>query len=770
MKRITLDSLSKLGMGNNMVEDLLDQQVREIEAILGEEYRGMGNKILSMFLQSGNRVQLSEDNIANELYAKKGIPRNKIERVLDQMTSTNLLRKTPGGKYELSNNLLAQRAFQKVEAENRVLRTMRSTIRDRMQRKEFLDEQYLNYITSSLELLELNPEEADFVRESREAIQRNKRRRGYLFVLIFMAITAMALLAWFQSRVAEKNSKKLAQINIQLNESRDSLNQALETEKESANTIQQSLDFAIAEKQRADSLAKVAKEYAAQAKAEAARANENARQAQSERNRAKQEAANAIRSSELARQAEAKATQSAEKAERLRIEAKNAEIDADKARKRAVVFSNAVIALNAALKSQELDDPRLQALVARQAYNIVSSSPELGLTRHPYIYNALYYAVKDVDPSTQFRSKAQEGSIRDIVFQSNGKRFFTTGSDGKVIQWDIDEWNALGVPAHRRTLLPFDGDAVHNSLSLSADEGQLLVGGELNYMQVYNFGNKTTQRIPWPKGKTREELTACHFLNNTGAVAGMGFRHAYYKSGSNAPMRDIPKLYSGASTFLETDRGMIPLSAQFIYRDGDTEFNIEGLINGRMVRQERHTRNITLQSNYGVLTGLAAQQSSGAGLMAFGFQNGQILLGRMDVATLDINNLVPLFKQNQSPIVHLAFSPNGRYLAAASLDGRATLWDLKIYESDPTYQPLLLEDHEGWATSICFSPDERFLLVGTKNGEVAFWNLDPRVYAEHLCNQLRSRYLSPRYDEMESTDWRRFFGTDIKQQKVCGGN
>jgi WD40 repeat protein len=142
----------------------------------------------------------------------------------------------------------------------------------------------------------------------------------------------------------------------------------------------------------------------------------------------------------------------------------------------------------------------------------------------------------------------------------------------------------------------------------------------------------------------------------------------------------------------------------------------------------------------------------------------------MDVATLDISNLVPLFKQNQSPIVHLAFSPNGRYLAAACLDGRATLWDLKIYESDPTYQPLLLEDHEGWATSICFSPDERFLLVGTKNGEVAFWNLDPSVFAEHLCNQLRARYLSPRYDEMESTDWRRFFGNDIKQQKVCGGN
>lgn len=769
MKKITLDSLDQVGTGNNIVEDLLDQQVREIETILGENYQGMGNKILSMFVQSGNRVQLSESAIAEELRSKKGLGFMMVQRILEQMLQASLLRKTPGGKYELSNNLLAQRAFQKVEAENRVLRTMRSNIRDRMARKELLDEHYLNYITSSLDLLDLTPEEYGFVEESRDAIQRRKRRRGFLLTLFVTVLSLMAFWATIQTWEAKKNAKELAVRNIEIRASRDSLSITAENERASRITALQNLDFALEEKRRADSLAKIATANAIRANAEANRANENAKKAQSEKDRAEREAKGAISASQAARRAEDEAVRSAQRAERLRIEAQNAEKDAQAARQRAIVFSNAVVALNAALKSQELDDARLQALVARQAYNIVSASPELGLTRHPYIYNALYYAVKDLDNNLRFRNKAHQGSVRDIVFQEDGKRFFTTGSDGQVVQWDINEWNALGVPAHRQTHLPFEGDAVHNSLALSPNEDRLLVGGELNFLQVYNLKNKMVKRFDWPKGKSAEEIFAVGFLNNTGALVGMGRSHFYYLKDENVAITEIPKVNSRASTFLNTSQGVVSLTVQVLYEEL-TKFNIEGWINGRLYRQEFGTRQITAQSNYGNLTSIAAQQAGGAGLLAMGFQNGQIVLGKMDANTLVTTNPVSLFKQNQSPIVDITFSANGRYLAAASLDGRVTIWDLKISETDPTYQPLLLEDHEGWATSVCFTPDEKFLLVGTKNGEVAFWNLDPRVYAEHLCNQLQINYLSPRYDVMDTQDWSRFFGKEIKQQRVCGGN
>ncbi|AEE52424.1 WD40 repeat domain-containing protein [Haliscomenobacter hydrossis] len=597
-----------------------------------------------------------------------------------------------------------------------------------------------------------------------EANRERARALRFLKVVVGFVVVAIltSLLASIQTCETRRKSLELVKKNDELNGSRDSLRYAFENEQLIAAELLLEQQEAVAQASRADSLLVVAK-------SEASRANENASRAQSEKNRAEREATSAIRSSESARRAEAEAVRSADRAERLRIEAEKAEKDAQAARQRAIVFSNAVVALNAALKSQELDDARLQALVARQAYNIVSASPELGLTNHPYIYNALYYAVKDVDPAIRFRFKAHGGSVRDIVFQSNGRRFFTAGSDGRVVQWDIEEWNALGVPSHRSSELPFDGDAVHNTIALSPNEDRLLVGGELGSLQVYNFGNKMIKRYDWPKGKGTEEIFAAGFLNNSGALVGMGRTQAYYFKDENALVQEMPKLNSSVSTFLKTSNGVLPLNAQFVYKEL-AEFSIEGLVNGRMLSWKGATRQITAQSNYGLLTALAGEQLAGAGLLAFGFQNGQIVLGRMDVANLEINNLVALFKQNQSPIVDLAFSSNARYLAAASLDGRVTLWDLKISESDPTYQPLLLEDHEGWATSICFSPDDRFLLVGTKNGEVAFWNLDPQVYAEHLCAILRLRYLSPRYDEMDTNDWRRFFGNDIKQQKICGGN
>jgi hypothetical protein len=768
LKKITLDSLNQLGTGNNIVEDLLDQQVREIETILGEKYRGMGNKVLSMFVQGGNRVQLSESSIAEELKRKKDLGLTMVQRILEQMTQANLLRKTPGGKYELSNNLLAQRAFQKVEAENRVLRTMRSNIRDRMARKELLDEHYLNYITSSLGLLDLTPEEYAFVEDSRDSIQRKKKWRGILLTLFISALSLMAFWATMQTFETQRYAEDLEKSKDLVELKNDSLKRANDEANKYAADVVIEREDAVREAARADSLKIVAEANAKLARAEAARANKNAEKAKAEKIRAETQAASAKLSSEAAQRAEAAAKLSAERAETAAKIAEAAKVDAEKARQRAIVFSNAVVALNAALKSQELDDARLQALVARQAYNIVSASPELGLTRHPYIYNALYYAVKDIDNNLRFRNKAHQGAVRDIIFQEDGKRFFTTGSDGQVVQWDINDWNALGVPAHQPKRLPIEGDAVHNALALSPNEDRLLVGGELGYLQVYNLKNKLVKRFDWPKGKSTEEIFSVGFLNN-GSLVGMGRSHFYYLKDENAAIADIPKVSSRASTFLSTSQGVISLTVQVLYEEL-TKFNIEGLINGRLYRQEFATRQINAQNKYGALTSIAAQQAGGAGLLAMGFQNGQIALGKMDANTLVVSkNPVFLFKQNQSPIVDITFSANGRYLAAASLDGRVTIWDLEISETDPTYQPLLLEDHEGWATSVCFTPDERFLLVGTKNGEVAFWNLDPRVYAEHLCNQLRINYLSPRYDQMDDKDWRRFFGTEIKQQRVCGG-
>ena len=64
----------------------------------------------------------------------------------------------------------------------------------------------------------------------------------------------------------------------------------------------------------------------------------------------------------------------------------------------------------------------------------------------------------------------------------------------------------------------------------------------------------------------------------------------------------------------------------------------------------------------------------------------------------------------------LAVSPEGRYIATSSPDGKILLWDTT---SNDRAKPLLVEG----TASLTFSPDDRWLSIGSQN-EIRLWNLD----------------------------------------------
>ena len=68
----------------------------------------------------------------------------------------------------------------------------------------------------------------------------------------------------------------------------------------------------------------------------------------------------------------------------------------------------------------------------------------------------------------------------------------------------------------------------------------------------------------------------------------------------------------------------------------------------------------------------------------------------------------------------MCFSPNGRWLASASLDGRVGLWDVHARR-----QFALLPGHLGYAWGAAFSPDGRRLATGGTgtNDAVKLWDL-----------------------------------------------
>ncbi|PSB22803.1 hypothetical protein C7B76_02500 [filamentous cyanobacterium CCP2] len=69
----------------------------------------------------------------------------------------------------------------------------------------------------------------------------------------------------------------------------------------------------------------------------------------------------------------------------------------------------------------------------------------------------------------------------------------------------------------------------------------------------------------------------------------------------------------------------------------------------------------------------------------------------------------------------IAVSPNGAYIATASLDGSIQLWK-------PDGTPLVtMQGHSDRAWSVAFSPDSSVLMSSGADGKINFWNLDGKL-------------------------------------------
>jgi len=87
-------------------------------------------------------------------------------------------------------------------------------------------------------------------------------------------------------------------------------------------------------------------------------------------------------------------------------------------------------------------------------------------------------------------------------------------------------------------------------------------------------------------------------------------------------------------------------------------------------------------------------------------------------------------------VVAVAFSPDGRYLATASADTTARVWDLRA--TDPSASPIVLRGHDDAVKGVAFSPDGRYLATGSDDMTARVWDLQatdpsasPRILRGH---------------------------------------
>lgn len=777
-KKITFNLLNRISVNENVVDDFLDQEMQEIDNLYGDNYDGLSNKVLSLFAQNGKRLQITEENFIRELSEKRNLSKESAYHILDRLQQAGLIHCTKNDCYELTNNILVQRVEKKVEAENSLLRNMRVVIRDHMNRDELLDQQYLDHIAPFLTRLELDAEQQGFVGRSHTAIQRSRRRRRLLALLGILLLLGFATVTSYLAIRNQYNYDQAQEANKELEGNREELQMKNDTLREKERQLiaknDSLFDQSIQKQILIDTLKKTIEEVRA-ARQVAEAAQDSIRRANLRLNTAQRQLSQALRAAE---DAEQRASMQRDTAVQARLEALLEKRQSDLL----------AISLNAAVRSQSVTDARTQGLIARQSYRLYleyvkNSNDALDPEgNHPYIFTALRQSLQNLAPEIPRSVKAHSGSVNDILVAPDGKKIYTAGSDGQVKEWTVDYWLPIGRPEmSTRPLLGLQNNVIYDAIDLSADGRHLLVSGQLDKMQLYNFDNNFLQENLFFNKRfgPNDKVYASAFLAKDDPTQVIALtRNDFHSSqlvSKSILQRDFSdpfdKIRTRANTTVAVNGKVLGLAASTSYEGGRFYINLQ--VMDRIPKPAEQINFVVDGSGdqYGTAVVMAAQQRAENGIVAIGMENGHLIIGEVDLLGQPVwkkeRTGLLTFRPHQAAISDITFSQNGNYMAVASYDGTVSVWDLRYFR-EATYQPLIIDDHRDWVRSLAFAQQDRFLIAGTKDGRMYFWNFNSPDYAQIICDRLSKPAGYPNYDRIDDQVWEQFFGKNIKKDdQIC---
>jgi WD40 repeat protein len=473
----------------------------------------------------------------------------------------------------------------------------------------------------------------------------------------------------------------------------------------------------------------------AQIEAERARENERIAQANAEEAQRQREIAEIQR-----RRAELeskRAITNAERAELERLKAEENEKLAIMERGRAVNEAQRAdrlrmlsIAQSMAMKAVNVTDNDLKALLAYQAYSF--NQRYQGSAYDNFIYDGLYYANRDKFQETtgkvinQF--KGHRDMVRDIAFTSDGKSFYTSGSDGKILKWDTrtKEYQTLWDPQESQ---------VNHVMRLSPDNQWLAIGGDASYILAINLETLDSRKIYGHQGPVTELL----FIPGSNNFISLSIVDKSLRLNSFEGSEELRKFDRRITSLAINPAGNILAGGDekgtvFLWRTN----NLDDVVS---------YQNITQQPVY------ALEFHPRGHLLAVGDENGRVYVCRLNER--DLLGYSELTGQN-SRVNNIRFSRNGELLATASLDGSIQVWVLDNLEK---MLPMAFKDHHEYVWCIDFTPDGDYLMAGTRSGNLKLWPTRLNLLAQDICQYLMRN--------MNRVEWNRYVGEDIPYERTC---
>lgn len=557
--------------------------------------------------------------------------------------------------------------------------------------------------------LETSKETFELEEENKIKQQKRSLRRARIFSVVLGAAAVIALgimtFAFLQRAEAERQ-KALA-----------------ETEKQRADVLRVQAEDNAEEASRARVAAEESAKIAEDAKEEAI---EQALIAEEEKIKAQNALALAERRRVEAVQATNEAVAAREEAVANAEEAKKQTEIAEEASDKAFALRMLSIARSMSVKSLQLQkDTNQKALVAYQAYlfNEEYSQGE----PNPDVYAGLYNALKYLKQPDYNRLEGHSDGIRSIVFNSSGSDMFTTGSDGKVLKWDMNS------PEKSHSLM-IENIFLNRALAISMQDDYLACITQFSTIQLFDLKNlqnppqelSLNDEVAWSMVFTPEKTLLVSYDNGTILEWNPSDMSSQVFSENDKRIISLAISRDGTSVAGGTEEGQV-----FVW-------NRNGAVNSKKIfDEEGNTIHSITFNNKG-------------NLLAAGDQQGNIRVWETEQFEL-INTL-----EGHSARVHeLRFSPNDKMLASASFDRTAQVW----YTDKLNEQPTVLNDHEDWVWTVAFSPDNEKIIVGCVDNLLRVYPTRSKVMAEEICSMLDRN--------MTQNEWNRFVASDIERVQTC---
>lgn len=391
------------------------------------------------------------------------------------------------------------------------------------------------------------------------------------------------------------------------------------------------------------------------------------------------------------------------------------------------------ISKSMSLKSlQLLGQKDLQTLLAYQAYlfNKKNGGPENDADIYAGLYNvSLQYN------NLNFKSfNGHNGEIKSIAFLPGKNEFFTSGNDGQVLKWSLDNKD--------KTLqVIYSGSDIIEVLAVSPDASWLACGSS----------NSTIRMIPL-KGNT-----AGYEMNgHKGSIKSLIYSYDGKYLYSAALDGKVLKWDLAARTSVNVSTGLMEITSIDISTAGNLLAGVSADGNVLVWNPDHTTENFRI--------GTAGKNIK---VVRFDPENNLLALGdaegTVELWDINLHKKLTEIKAHDGQINDIRFNTVLKQMATSGNDKKLKIYDIKD-PADLSQPPVSFADNEGIVLAMQFSPDGQMIVSGESGGSSNILSRPSHVdyLVRDICN-LTSR-------NMTQEEWNTYVAKDIPLEKTCQNN